>query len=174
MKFAGQSILDALKATGSRLGRGPDMQVLIVGGAAGLLTGQLRPERTTADVDVLNIEPSKEDQALFDAAAEVGREMGLPNDWLNGEAGLYREALSPRWRDRRVLIGRFGRLTVYAAGRIDLLAMKFYAGRTQDIQDLVDLRPTPRERQTVRRQIARLGGGGKVLRALQRIDHWEM
>jgi len=90
MGLAGDQIRAALKATGLRLGHGPQIEVLVVGGAAALLNGLLRPERTTSDVDVLNVDPSQEDEALYEAAAQVGREMGFPNDWLNGEAGLYR------------------------------------------------------------------------------------
>jgi len=69
-------------------------------------------------------------------------------------------------------VGHFGRLTVYAAGRLDLIAMKFYAGRPQDIEDLIDLSPTPDERKFVREHIAQLGNGGRVLRTLERIDEW--
>jgi hypothetical protein len=105
MRLASDQIRAALEATGRRLGDGPGIEVLVVGGAAALLNGFLRPERTTADVDVLNVDPSREDEALYEAAAFVGREMGLANDWLNGEAGLYREALPSTWKDRRVEVG---------------------------------------------------------------------
>jgi uncharacterized nucleotidyltransferase DUF6036 len=173
MGLASDQIRAALEATGLRLGEGPEIEVLVVGGAAAILNGLLRPERTTADVDVLNVVPSREDEALYEAAALVGREMGLPNDWLNGDAGLYREALLPTWKDRRIQVGHFGRLTVYTASRIELIAMKFYAGRAQDIEDLLDLSPTPEERRFVRAHIAQIGDDGRVLRTLERIDEWE-
>jgi len=173
MGMAGDQIRAALKATGLRLGPGPDVEVLVVGGAAGLLIGLLRPERTTSDVDVLSVNPSREDEALYEAAALVGREMDLPNDWLNGDAGLYREALLPTWKNRRIQVGHFGRLTVYAADRVDLIAMKFYAGRPQDIEDLLDLSPNPEERKLIREHIAQIGADGRVLRTLERIDEWE-
>ena len=150
-----------------------DREVLIVGGAAALFHGLLRPERTTADVDVLNIVPSREDEALYEAAALVGQEMGLPSDWLNGDSGLYREALLPTWKDRRIHVGHFGRLTVYAASRVDLIAMKFYAGRPQDIEDLLDMSPTPNERKFAREYFGQIGDDGRVLRTLERIDEWE-
>ncbi len=173
MGLGGKQIRAALEATGRRLGDGPEMEVLVVGGAAAVLSDLLRPERTTADVDVLNIVPSREDEALYEAASLVGREMGLPNDWLNGDAGLYRETLLPTWKDRRVEVGHFGRLTVYAASRLDLISMKFYAGRPQDIEDLLDISPTPEERKVVREHIAAIGDDGRVLRTLERIDEWE-
>jgi hypothetical protein len=69
--------------------------------------------------------------------------------------------------------GHYGRLRVYAAGRLDLIAMKFYAGRPQDIEDLIDLSPTPEERKFVREYIAKIGNDGRILRALERIDEWE-
>jgi hypothetical protein len=51
--------------------------------------------------------------------------------------------------------------------------MKFYAGRPQDIEDLIDLSPTPEERKFVREYIAKIGNDGRILRALERIDEWE-
>jgi hypothetical protein len=173
MALKGKQIRRAIEATGLKLGPGPRIELLIVGGAAGLLTGLFRPERTTTDVDILNIVPSRENDSLYDAAANVAKEMELPADWLNGDAGLYREALPPTWKRRRIRIGRFGRLTVHAAGRMDLITMKFYAGRPQDIQDLVDLVPTLSERTFARRHIAQLPGDGRVQRTLHRIDQWQ-
>ena len=46
------------------------------------------------------------------------------------------------WRGRRQYIGTWGLLTVYAAGRRDLLATKFYANRPQDREDVQAMKPT--------------------------------
>ena len=116
---------------------------------------------------------SRESENLYAVAAEVGRERGLPNDWLNGDTGLYREGLPETWKERRISIGKFGRLSVYAVARMDLIAMKLYAGRSQDIEDLLDLAPTVEDLKFSREHIAQISATGKVLRALERIDHWE-
>ena len=51
---------------------------------------------------------------------------------------------------RRVFIGQWGRLRVWAVSRTDLIAMKVLAGRAQDLEDLRDLRPSPADAGFVR------------------------
>lgn len=50
------------------------------------------------------------------------------------------DALPEGWERRRVLVGEFGRLRVFAASRPDLVAMKVLAGRAQDLEDLREMR----------------------------------
>jgi hypothetical protein len=96
-------------------------------------------------VDALKVIPPGQWDRLQDAAAEVGREMGLPADWLNRDAGLFAEALPSDWEIRRVDVGRFGALQVWAIGRLDLIAMKFYSHRYQDREHLAIMHVTKEE-----------------------------
>jgi len=54
---------------------------------------------------------------------------------------LRRDALPDGWEERKVAVGRFGNLRVFAASRIDLIAMKVLGGRAQDIEDVWAMRP---------------------------------
>jgi hypothetical protein len=129
-------IVAALKALGNRLQLPRETEILLVGGAAGVLIRALPPAWTTSDVDAIHFHSAEERDAVLEAAAVVGRELSLPNDWLNDWSGLYSWTLPDRWQDRRHHVGTFGRLIVYAASRRDLIAMKFMAHRPQDLEHL--------------------------------------
>lgn len=60
------------------------------------------------------------------------------------------------WQKRRIHIGDFGGLKVWSVGRVDLLAMKVYAGRTQDRADVIDMGPTAEELGVVRKYLDQL------------------
>ena len=129
----------ALSRVGMLLPAGLSIEILVVGGAAGLLTGLLPPSRTTMDCDVMVYVPANSWHAVEQAAYQVGRELGLSTSWLNGVAQLRIDSLPQGWRDRRVHIADFKSLRVYAIGRLDLIAMKFLAHRAQDLEDLQSL-----------------------------------
>lgn len=136
----------ALRETGEALEYASEVEILIVGGAAGLLTGVLPPARTTFDCDVMVFVPAQAWHAVEQAGRRVARKLGLAPTWLNGEANeMFRYRLPDGWEARRRSVGRFGRLTAFAVGRMDLIAMKVIAGRPQDREDLAELRPTPAE-----------------------------
>src|SRR5687768_18620587 len=97
----------ALQRLGERLGDGPPIELLIVGGAAALLTGQLPGSMTTGDVDLMQCRPP-DDEEVLRAAGEVGRELSLPPMWLNRDAGLFRMSLPDDWETRRVEVGVYG------------------------------------------------------------------
>src|SRR4051812_2595701 len=135
-KLRNSTIRKAFKALGARLEQGREVEILLVGGAAGVLTGCLPAAWTTADVDLIDVHAAKDRDALLDAAVVVGRQLSLPNDWLNDWSGLYGWTLPDGWQDRRCHIGRFGEVVVYAASRLDLIAMKFMAHRPGDLEHL--------------------------------------
>jgi len=141
----------ALARVGELLASHPrDVRILIVGGAAGLLTGELPGgARTTADVDAVHYDPAGDRDDVLLAAEQVGREQGLPPSWMSEDAGLHAWTLPDGWRERRVTVGVWGRLRVDAVGRADLIAMKFLAGRAGDYEHLLDLRVTEAERRFV-------------------------
>ena len=169
-----RSIRAALEAVGGELRAAGEMELLIVGGAAGLLTGQFPEAWTTGDVDTLEFRPPAEVEEVLRAAAEVGRRLGLPANWLNTEAGLYGHDLPAGWQERRTLVGVFGRLRVWAIGRLDLIAMKFFAHRPIDRVHLSMMKVSPCELDFVRAYLDGKTGedAGKAAVARAYVDAW--
>jgi hypothetical protein len=76
--FTRAKILSALEALGDELTRrGVRGQIFIVGGAAMALAYSTR--RVTRDIDAV-FEPKS---SIYEAAARVAEDLGLPEDWLN-------------------------------------------------------------------------------------------
>jgi len=123
-------ILRALKELAAVLNeRGVAADIYIVGGAA--IAVAYDPERETKDVDAV-FEPRRE---VREAAAEVARRLGLPEDWLNDAA----KGFLPREfdEDARDIFEEPG-LRVMAASPRRLLAMKLLAARS--LEDAGDIR----------------------------------
>jgi hypothetical protein len=123
---------------------GNDFELLVVGGAAGILGGNLAPGRTTLDCDIMVVAPS-DDRAwkrLRDGAMAVARELGLSSNWLNDGARAWRDTLPADWRDRRILALDLPSLRIFIPSRADFIVMKIMAGRDQDIEDLRHVAPT--------------------------------
>lgn len=103
---------------------GAPVDVVICGGAALALRWD---DRSTIDVDSLDQFPS----ALVGAIHTVGARNGLKTDWFNEAASVFRpEGL----QTETVYQGQ--RLRVLAATRPYLLAMKVYAARPDDVEDI--------------------------------------
>lgn len=136
-----KSIETAFALLGKRFQYRSQVELLLVGGAAGMLTGLLPPGRTTMDCDIMHADPARAIDAIELIAAEVGSCMGLPAKWLNSDASIRGDTLPDGWQRRRVWIGTWGPLRVFAASRIDLMAMKVLAGRAQDIEDVRAMKP---------------------------------
>jgi len=117
------------------------VEILIVGGSAGMLTGLLARDRVTGDCDVCHYDPShgKAWVEVEITADLIGAELQLPTNWLNSNVKIREDSLPDGWRDRRVLIEQGNWIHVYAISRPDLIAMKFLAGRPQDLEDLEEL-----------------------------------
>jgi hypothetical protein len=118
------------------------VRIVLVGASAGILTGQLPRGRTTVDCDVMTVLPPDAEGALLRAADEVSVRLGLPPTWLNTDVQLLRHALPDGWEARCAAIHVGDALEVLAIGRIDLVCMKIYAGRPQDLEDLRSMSPT--------------------------------
>jgi len=132
-------IENALALLGEAVVYHTDIELLIVGGAAGMITGLFPSTRTTSDCDVMLYMPAEAMVAVEVAAEEIAVQLGLSRDWLNSNVQLRLDALPDDWIRRRVLIGHWGRLRIFAASRVDLIAMKILAGRIRDVEDLRSL-----------------------------------
>jgi hypothetical protein len=150
----------ALEKLGERFSYHIEVELLLVGGAAGMLTGLLPPARTTTDCDVMAYVPEDAMGAVENAAEQVARELGLATTWLNSAVQLRRDALPDDWQTRRIWIGTWGQLRVFAVSRIDLIAMKVLAGRAQDLEDIRSMKPRPDDVEFVRRYLDGLPAKG--------------
>lgn len=146
-------LLDALSGQLARASR--SYELVVVGGSALLALGLI--SRPTRDVDVVALREAdmltKADPlplALREAGDRVGRDFGLPQEWINsGPAALIDLGLPEGFLDR-VETRRFGHaLTVHFASRFDQIHFKLYAlldqGAGRHEQDLRALNPTAHE-----------------------------
>ncbi len=134
-----EPILAALRMTGERLDWPGVVEIVIAGGAAGMMLGVWAHERVTEDCDIVDMTPAIQPRsAVMRAAKETAEALGWSPDWLNDHFMTFGslDTLPARWRDRCQPIGVFRKLRVISLGRRDLLAMKLYAGRPQDVEDL--------------------------------------
>ena len=140
-----QQIRAALAHLGSLLPPTSMAEMVIIGGAAGVLSGALPASRTTVDCDVLQVSPPE----IFDLcryhAEEVAQRFQIAPQWLDASAHALAHLMLPGWRDRLVTIDTFGPLKVRAVGRLDLIALKVIAGRAEDLEDLDSLTITHAE-----------------------------
>jgi hypothetical protein len=117
----------AFEALDARL---PTDVTLVVGGGSAMMLGYGLPVRTT-DVDAYPIGGRLDDIAPL--VREVGREVGLSQDWLNPYFETFAHVLPTDYgaRLKEVFAGK--RLRVMALGVEDLLIMKCFAGREKDV-----------------------------------------
>lgn len=126
--FTQAQILEALQALGDELTRkGVRGQIFVIGGAAMALVYSTR--RVTKDIYAV-FEPKS---AIYDAAATVAEELGLPDDWLNDAAKAYMPGNDEHPRAVPDVRG----IEVSAASARYLLAMKLMAMRFgEDDEDI--------------------------------------
>lgn len=143
-----QEILDGLRMTGERLDWKSDIEIVLAGAAACLITGVLDQTLTTMDCDVLDFNPQAVRDAVLRAAREAASELGLSTTWLNDDVQgieVQQDMLPVGWRQRCCNVGVYGKLHVLALDRFDLLATKLFAGRAKDRDHLVKMRPSADE-----------------------------
>ncbi len=158
-----QSIGEVLGRVAARLshrrrGAAPPVDLLIVGGAGGLLAGYLPPGRTTQDCDVMVWSPADAHSAelwrqLDEIARSVADEFDLPPDWLNRGAGVFEHRLLPGWAERRIFLIEHGPVRISSPSRVDYLALKLFAGRDVDLDDVLTMGMTRDEATFVRRAL---------------------
>lgn len=154
------AVEEAFRRLGEACDFRSDIELLLVGGAAGMLTGVLARHRTTTDCDVMVYAPPEAMGAVEVAAERVADEMQLAGNWLNSDAQIRIDTLPNGWKGRRVYVGTYGRIRVFAASRPDLIAMKVVAGRPQDLEDLEAMRVRTDEVAFVRDYLAGLKDKG--------------
>jgi hypothetical protein len=168
---------EALAKVGSRLEWPSNVEILLVGGAAGMITGVLPSHRTTNDCDVIRYDPEQARLTIESIAEDVGKELGYSRHWLNSNVQLRLDCLPDEWRERRIWVGTYGQLWVYAVSRLDLIAMKFIAHRAQDLQDLKELKVAAEDIAFVRQYLDRLPSKGtnaeEVNEARDYLSAWE-
>lgn len=131
--FSRAKIVEALSALGQELTReGVRGEVFVVGGAAMALAYSTR--RVTKDIDAV-FEPKA---VIYEAAAKVSEDLGLPEDWLNDAAKAFMPGSDPERRPVPEIEG----IEVSTASPRYLLAMKLLAMRfgedDEDIETLID------------------------------------
>ncbi|MBI3890446.1 MAG: hypothetical protein HY303_02835 [Candidatus Wallbacteria bacterium] len=145
-------ILAALWQLGELLTQ--DVEITVAGGAALIVAFKI--DRGTADVDAVEAVP-RVDQEFRQAVQETAELLELNKHWLNDSAKGFADVLAPDFRKRRLHVGNFNRLRVYSLGRRDLILMKLFAMRAQDLEDLGLLAPSKEEIGFVRENLERLG-----------------
>ena len=178
MQFASKEILDALKETALNLDWDGEIEILLVGGVAAMLTGQLSAERVTQDCDIINLSPEQAQETILKSAREVARIKGLPENWLNCQA-MQMNILPDGWLSRRQHICKYSQLSIYAASRLDWLCMKFYANRPQDREDIMEMKPALEDMSYVRKYLdmlklpSRLADLDQIVTAQKLVDTME-
>ncbi len=124
-------IEDAFRRLGERLARrGVVADLYVFGGAAMALAYDSR--RATRDVDAL----FKPHGIVHEEALAVAAELGLPRWWLNEQASSY---VAPRGDPAASRVFDHPGLRVFAASPEHLLAMKAFAARPRDAEDIRQL-----------------------------------
>ncbi len=133
-----------------------------------MLTAELPASRTTLDCDVMVFAPEDAFEALATAAMAVAERLDLPRGWFNtGPMALRGDVLPAGWEERRQVVLETDALVVYAAGRIDLICMKVYAHRVQDLEDLQAMRVRESEAAFVREHLDTLERSGNAKRVAE-------
>ncbi|HTQ90275.1 MAG TPA: DUF6036 family nucleotidyltransferase [Streptosporangiaceae bacterium] len=125
-----EDVIAALTALGARLqAQGVHAQIFIVGGAAMALAYSDR--RVTKDIDAV-FEPKA---VVYDAAAQVAAELGLPDGWLNDAAKGFMPGADLAARPLPGIPG----LEVHVGSPRYLLAMKLLAMRFGEDEDDIEV-----------------------------------
>jgi hypothetical protein len=147
-------LVTALSALGELLAaRGLHYEVVLVGGG-NLILREFITRPTTKDLDILGertaegvVQLRPMPDSLRDAVIDVGRALGLADDWLNaGPESLLDLGLPDGFVDRLERLD-FDGLVAWLAGRFDMVCFKLYAAvdqgaRSRHFQDLRDMAPT--------------------------------
>jgi predicted nucleotidyltransferase len=169
MNLSTAKMLAAFDLLGKQLSGSHQMTILIIGGAAGLLTGQLNNRTTTEDIDVIAYIPPESARLIEDdMIRSIGRQLDLNPGWFeDSQVRLKASFLPLDWQARAKQVGLFGVLRVLAIGRQDLIAMKIAAARPKDRQDVLSMDPSREELDWVEAYLQRLAGHEDITKATE-------
>lgn len=153
-------LLRALHALAAALPPSPRGELIVIGGAAGVLSGHLPATRMTADLDVIEVTPPELLDLCCYHAPQISILIGISASWFDATPLTMQAAMLDGWRDRTESIGHFGCLHVKTVGRLDLIALKLLAGRERDLADLSALQVTTTECTAVAESLPALLGRG--------------
>jgi len=115
MNLNGDELAKRLQRLGDRLPSDiVGAELLIVGAAAGILTGEFRNQRTTIDCNVIRYSPPGAQAAIETIARALASENNWAPEWFNSQA-MELDILPPGWRSRRRLVLQYGPLSVFLA-----------------------------------------------------------
>jgi len=155
---APSQIEEALTALGETLEqRGHSYELVLVGGANLALQGVIA--RPTKDGDIVGERLASGRVAKLDAMPEplaraitdVASAFGLDEGWLNLDPASLMDLGLPSGFESRLTSRRYGTLTIWLAGRFDMICFKLYAAvdhwptRGRHWQDLIALEAEPLE-----------------------------
>ncbi len=123
-------LCSALKTLAALLPPDKPAEMILIGGGAGMLSGLLPTDRSTVDLDVMDVTPPEVFDLCCHFAPRVAEECGISPSWFDSTAHTIRHTMLDGARDRTVFIGEFGPLGVRAITRIDLISLKLIAGKT--------------------------------------------
>jgi hypothetical protein len=130
-------------------------EVVAIGGGSLVLLGYI--DRATKDLDLVAVMEGGQmisaktlPQGLVREIAEVGAALEIDEFWVNGGPTSLLNAGLPGGFEDRLIIRKYGGLTIYFAGRFDQICFKLYAAVDQGptskhFADLKQLEPTPDE-----------------------------
>jgi len=125
---------------------GPPLKIFVCGGAA-LLVMELVDRAKTKDIDL--VAPVDLPPQFFEAADIIGKEFGLPLNWINQGPKQLTEMGLPEGFEERACVKRYGpRLTCCFASRLDQIFFKTYASVDRGgyhVDDLLALKPADEE-----------------------------
>lgn len=130
-------------------------EVVAIGGGSLVLLGYI--DRTTKDLDLIAVMESGQmvsakplPQGLLKEIAAVGIALEIGESWVNGGPTSLLDAGLPEGFEQRLMVRKYGGLTIHFAGRFDQICFKLYAAVDQGptskhFVDLKRLEPTHNE-----------------------------
>lgn len=125
-------------------------KIIICGGAA-IIAG-FGIERTTGDIDVLEVKPKN--KSFFDSVKKIAENNELKQNWLNDGAKGYIDYLHPSYKNRLIPVNEtFKNLSAFFVGKSDLITMKICAWRESDKEDVDALDATKEDLKIINENI---------------------
>jgi len=162
MELDFNTLENALELLGQRLANLKHYyEVVAIGGGSLVLLGHI--DRSTKDLDLVAVIESGHyisanplPKGLLKEIAAIGKALDLGENWINGGPTALLETGLPEGFEERLIVRKYGALTIHFAGRLDQICFKLYAAVDQGpsskhFADLKKLAPTQNELMTAHR-----------------------